>query len=435
MKIIHINTYDIVGGAARAAYRLHRGLRLQNHDSSILVEYAFSNDPDIVSYTPSMTLMNRVIRRLRRLSIELDKKPYGSSRPLLYEPFSGDRTQYGGRLPNRLPPCDLVNLHWIAGFVDYQPFFKHIPKHTPVVWTLHDMNPFTGGCHYDQDCGRYREACGFCPQLGATKISDLSYKILKRKKKIFKQVSPFSLHIVSPSHWLADEARRSSLLKKFPISIIPHGLDTDIFKPKNPLNARAALEIPYDVKVILFIAENTKNRRKGFTLLSDMLNTLDDKDHLCLISVGKGSSDLQSPILNLDLGYLESDRLLSLVYSAADIFIVPSLQEAFGQTALEAMACGVPVVGFNTGGIADIVRPGITGLLAPPLDMASLKNAVKDLLYDQKKRESMSANCRATVVKEYSLKVQALRYTGLYENMTLTFRQKFGLDHLKAQKE
>jgi len=417
MRILHINATDNIGGAGRAAYRLHTGLRRIGQDSAMFVLRRSSSDPDVIAFTPATDLFSRLRRRLRWEWINRSFTRYRNSRPEGLELFSDARTQYGPAPLRRLPLCDVINLHWVAGLVDYTSFFAQVPQHTPVVWTLHDMNAFTGGCHYDHGCGKYRDRCGACPQLGSEDERDLSRHVWERKRRASSQVEPGRLHIVTPSRWLAREAERSALLARLPVSIIPNSLDPDVFVPRERKVARAALQIPQEAAVVLFVSDSTVNRRKGFTLLAQALAGLSDLPDLFLVSLGRGRPSLEGTVPHRHLGHLGDDRLLALVYSAADLFVIPSLQDNLPNTVLEAMACGTPVVGFDVGGIPDMVRPGVTGVLAPVGDVNALREAIAELLQDPARRAEMSKNCRRIAVEEYALEVQARRYVELYEWM------------------
>jgi glycosyltransferase involved in cell wall biosynthesis len=279
------------------------------------------------------------------------------------------------------------------------------------------MNAFTGGCHLSYGCDKYAERCGACPQLGSSDPDDLSRQIWRRKREAFKQIDPDRLQIVTTSRWMAEQVTRSSLLGSFTVTIVPNSLDSDDFAPRNRSFARDTLGIPREARVVLFVAVSIAKRHKGFALLVQALAGLVDQSNLLLVSVGGGKPALDIPLPHLHLGYIENERLLSLVYSAADVFVMPSRQESFGQTAIEALACGIPVVGFAIGGIPDIVRPGVTGLLVPAGDVAALRSAIAQLLQDQTLRDEMSANCRRIAVEEYTLEVQARRYLELYETL------------------
>lgn len=418
VQVLHLSTNDIIGGAARAAYRLHQGLcRHQGTESFMLVRRRDSTDGGVLRFLPSRKLSDRIRRRLRKWRIDRDFSRYEESRPEGAERFSDDRSQYGTELTEQIPPCDVINLHWVGEFVDYGALFRMLPEEVPVVWTLHDMNPFTGGCHYDQGCDRYVGRCGACPQLGSTEEYDLSRQIYVRKKAALSEMSTDRVQIVADSHWLAQEAQRSSLLGRFPVSVIHYGLDLDTFAPREHALARSVLGVPPEAEVLLFVSASVENSRKGFSLLVQALTGIEGLPNLFLLSVGGGKPGFPSRLAHEHLGRVGNDRFLSLIYSAADVFVIPSLQEAFGQTALEALACGTPVVGFDVGGIPDMVRPGITGLLARVGSVDELRDAIAGLLGDPVAREAMAENCRRIAVEEYALEVQARRYIELYEKV------------------
>lgn len=417
MRILHINTTDIAGGAARAAYRLHLGLVDLGQESGMYVAQRSSSDGGVTRFTPPTSWKHRILPRIRGLSIYLDYALYNRSRPEGYELFRTDKNQYTSCVLKQLPVCDVINLHWIADFIDYKSFFTGIPGSIPIIWTLHDMNPFTGGCHYDDHCRRHREKCGQCPQLGSDSPRDLSARTWERKMKLFSRIGTHRLHVVTPSRWLADEVRSSSLMNRFPVSVIPNSLDTGTFSPVDKTLARSAFGLPHEAKTVLFVSESTTKHRKGFGYLSEALAGLSDIPGIHLVSLGKGIPPVPTSIPHLHLGSIENDRLLALAYSAADLFVIPSLQDNLPNTVLESIACGTPVVGFDIGGIPDMVRPQATGLLTPPGNTSDLRDAIRALLEDDSKRSSLSTNCLRVSVDEYSLKVQAKRYLALYQRM------------------
>lgn len=417
MRVIHLSTNDIHGGAAKAAYRLHHGLCLKGIDSVMFVANKVSDDPTVSAFVPSMHLKSRLCRVLRRIRLDVDFSAYRTSRPVGAEFFSDDRSEHGSDLWRQIPHVDLIHLHWVANFVDYSDFFRGVPSQIPIVWTMHDMYPFTGGCHYDHGCGKYVEECGACPQLGSNNPGDLSRKIWQRKRKVFGHIQPSHLHIVSSSRWLAGVVSESSLLGRFPGSVIPYGLDTTNFAPRDRSVSRVALEFPDDAKIVMFAAGEVANQRKGFGLLTQAMSRLPEKSDLFLLSLGRGRPVLDYNLQHKHLGHIENDQILSLAYSAADVFVIPSTQEAFGQTALESMACGTPVVGFSVGGIPDFIRNGVSGLVVPPGNVEALADAIDHLLGNEAVRVEMSANARQVAEKNYTLEVQARRYTDLYEQL------------------
>ena len=420
LKITHLSTEDISGGAARAAARLHAGLLRIGHDSRMVVAHRSSDDPAVSTLTRAASPYKSMVRAIERSRIQRGFLPYVKSRPAGSDMFSDDRSDYAADLPDGISPSDVMNLHWVAGFVDYARFFAIYGKSVPVIWTLHDMNVFTGGCHYDEGCGKFTAACGACPQLGSTDQNDLSRKIWSRKTKTFERLDATDLSIVADSKWLASEASRSSLLRKFPITSIPYGLDTETFSPRNRPDVRGALGIPLDASVIMFAAEVMTIKRKGLPTLVDALRAMAATANLLLLSVGRRMPDLPASIPHRYFGHVNSDVFLSLLYSAADVFVIPSIQEAFGQTALEAMACGTPVIGSAVGGIPEIVADNVTGYLVPPSSPEALRHAIVKLLSDPEKRAEMSANCRRVVLEGHTLEAQARSYEGVYRKMVRT---------------
>jgi glycosyltransferase involved in cell wall biosynthesis len=417
MRILHIATFDIYGGAARAAFRVHKSLINSGHESSFFVSRSSSGDGRVKTFIAPSDISSRVQRILRRKSIQRHLAHYRETMPKGYEAFSTDRSEHGGTVTHQLPQCDVINLHWIAGFVDYSTFFDKVPQNTPVVWTFHDMNPFTGGCHYDENCGKHEKGCGTCPQLGSCDLKDLSYKTWRRKQRILGRVPPERLKVVAPSQWLAQLASQSPLFKGFRVRRIPYGVDLEDFRSRDKFMARDLIGIPHTARVILFVSDWMTNRRKGLTFLMECLAQLRPNDDLLLLSMGRGGVPENHGIRHLALGHIQGDRFLSLVYSAADLFVIPSMQDNLPNTVLEALACGTPVIGFDTGGIPDMVRPGVTGLLVPAGSSTALKSAILTLIYDRDARQEMSLNCRRIAEDEYSLENQAREYIRLYEQI------------------
>jgi glycosyltransferase involved in cell wall biosynthesis len=418
MKVLHLSTNDEAGGAARAAYRLHQGLRAIGVDSALLCASRSGDDPTVRAIGKPAGRLGRLRRWARQKQIERDFGRYRGSRPAGLEPFSDDRSRYGAELPRLLPQADIVTLHWVARLIDYGAFFGGVARRTPVVWRLSDMNPFTGGCHYDEGCGRFVAACGACPQLGSRDPDDLSQQVWRRKRAALDRVPPGRLQIVALNQWIAGEARRSALLQGVPVHVIPNGLDTEAFAPRDRGYARQLLGLPPDALVVLFVAASTGNRRKGFGLLAEALAGLaDELPGLRLVSVGRGGAGVAGATPHLALGPLSQDRMLSLVYSAADVFVIPSLQDNMPSTVLEALACGTPVVGFDAGGVAEMVRPGETGLLARAGDVGELRGALRRLLADGALRRALGLRCRQVALAEYTQELQARRYLALYEQI------------------
>lgn len=417
MRVTQIAAVDIEGGAARAAYRLHQELLHLGLESRMFVQYRLSPDPLVHAFKPPMDFFSRARRRLRRHRLARDFLRYRASRPPAAEHFSDDRSEHGSDPLSQLPPSDLVNLHWVASFLDYGAFLPALSRRMPVVWTLHDMSVPAGGCHYDQGCQRYAAGCGRCPQLGSTEESDLSHQIWLRKQRILRQIPSGRLHIVAPSTWIARVAAESPLTESLGVTVIPYGVDAEIFAPQDRNFARHTLGLPQDSKVILFIAGTLTDPRKGLHLLERALTEPEVIPDLFLLMAGSGDPVIRSRLPHAHVPLVRNDRLLSVVYSAADLVVVPSRQDNLPNTVLESFACGVPVVAFAVGGIPDMVRPGITGTLVNPGDISALRRAVLELLHKPGMQAAMAENCRRIAIEEYGLAVQARRYAELYTSL------------------
>lgn len=340
---------------------------------------------------------------------------------------------YPGRMRNEFSPAmvpdmvpsdialllpDIVHMHWIGyGFLRIESLKKF---NRPIVWTLHDMWAFTGGCHVDQSCGRYVQECGACPQLGSKREKDLSHRIWQRKVDAWRDLD---LTIITPSNWLAECAKKSSLLKNQRIRVIPNGLKLNYFKPVPKESAKLLWNLPQNKKLILFGAMNASgDRNKGFHLMIEVLRSL-DQDKICNameLFVFGASEPKKPPDFGLKtryVGWLHDDVSLAALYSAADVMVVPSLQEAFGQTASEAMACGCPVVAFGTTGLLDIVDHLENGYLARPFESSDLARGIQWVLEDEGRYKKLCAAARQKAEKEYDLQKVASQYKYLYLNL------------------
>jgi glycosyltransferase involved in cell wall biosynthesis len=416
LRITHVSTNDISGGAARAAYRLHTGLRNLGHDSWMLVSHKESEDSSVAAFQPRRDLLSRIRRRvvsgyLARSWRGLAPRPAGATF------FSDDRSPYGAEILEQIPPSDILQLHWFASFVDYRKFFRRVPRGMPIVWTLHDMNPFTGGCHFDGNCGRFQARCGACPELFSTVQEDFSAEVWRRKKLGLSHLEEGGIQLVAPSRWLAGQARSSTLLGSMPIEVIPYGVDTETFQPRDRNAARARFGIARGAKVALFVAEWAGEKRKGLELLVEAIRRMKGTQDFWLAAIGRELPKELAGVQSVSINHVRDEMTMSMVYSLADIFVIPSIQDNLPNTLLEAMACGVPPVAFSVGGLVDVVRPGKTGVLLSLGDIDGLRDAIAGLMVNDEERLRMAAECRRIALKEYGLEVQARRYAVLYERL------------------
>jgi glycosyltransferase involved in cell wall biosynthesis len=415
MRVLHLSTLDSSGGAARATFRLHKGLIRQAVDSHMFVRNKFSHDDAVIRYKYPQGL-KKMLYKYRKSLIKADFDKYRQTRSPNQELFSDDRSALKTGFERQLPEVDIYHLHWTSGFVDLPAFFKDLNK--PLVWTLHDMFPFTGGCHYNDGCEKYKTRCSKCPQLGSVSEKDLSYFIWERKSKAISGLKN-KIIIRADSYWLANEAKKSNLFKDLDIDTIHYGIETDDFIPQDKMACRQALNIPVNSRVIVFGAPGVDNPRKGLNqLLITLLKLQKFYSNLFLLSFGEGALPSNIDLPNLHLGNVGNNNLLSLIYNCADVFVIPSLQEAFGQTALEAMSCGVPVAGFNTGGIPDMIENGLTGYLAETGNTESLTEAISKILkLDKNEYLKMADNCRGKVLDGFTLNYQADKYIEVYQKI------------------
>jgi glycosyltransferase involved in cell wall biosynthesis len=419
MKIIQVSNSDIQGGAARAAYRLHQGLIAIQQDSQMLVMDRRSQDKTVLKLEHFPT-------ELDSTSLSIIQKRYINQNRTSLSNTSFSLPYPGIDLTHHLADTDIINLHWVAYFQS-PVTLHHLLTHKPVVWTLHDMWAFTGGCHYSAGCTQYQQNCDACPQLQADPYS-LTAAVLQDRLELLGDTP---LVIVTPSQWLAHCAKQSRVLKNQRIEVIPYSLETDVFSPLNRVEAKQELGLEAGAIALLIGADNGNEHRKGFTELLQAL-------HLCrqnpqfqallaaqkfqLWGFGIPNEQLTEQLTELNLslhsfGKINSDRQLRQIYAAADLFVLPSLEDNFPNTMLEAMSCGTPVVAFEVGGIPDVVKNGVTGWTVPLGDIAAMAAAILDCIFANDLREQRGQASRQVMAEQYALTVQAQRYLELYEDL------------------
>jgi glycosyltransferase involved in cell wall biosynthesis len=409
MNVLLLSAFDTEGGASRSTYRLHQGLHKIGIHSKMLVQEKFSNDTTVIA---PKTRLEQGIAKARLTFDAYPLKQYTSRSETSFSPqWLPDTTL--NRISQISP--DLVNLHWInAAFMRIETISK---LKRPLVWTLHDMWAFSGGCHYNETCDRYTSSCGSCPQLGSQKDTDLSHWVWKRKLRAWQTLD---LTVVTPSKWLSQCVKASSLLKKTRVEVIPYGLDTDIYRPINQSTARELLNLPQDKHLVLFGAlQATGDKRKGFHLLQPALvdlsrNGWGDKIELVVLGASRSNTSPEFGFKSHYLGTLKDDLSISLVYAAADVFVAPSVQDNLPNTVLEAIACGTPCVAFNTGGIPDMIEHQRNGYLAEPFRISDLAQGIVWVLEDEERYARLAHRSREKAEQEFVLTLQAKRYESLF---------------------
>lgn len=399
MKILIVSSHDISGGAARAAYRLHTTLLKYKIQSIMLVQKKFSTNSTVIeikdknnnSFYDSFILNNYPNRT----------KTYFSSSII----NNNDLINY-----INTSNTDIVHLHWVTnGFLSVEDLAK-ISK--PIIWTLHDMWAFTGGCHYTEECERYKSICEECLVLNSNEKNDLSSINFKLKQKVYKRLS--SLNINGVSKWISNCAQQSSLFKDKPIYNLPNVLDTNIFKPYNKNNIRKELNLPLDKKIIIFGAmKATSDPRKGYKYLDKALNTLDRNNYTFLVF---GNTEKIQKNNIIFLGNINDEITLSKIYSCADVMIVPSIQENLSNTIIESLSCKTPVVAFDIGGNSDIIDHKENGYLAKAFNTQDLANGIEWIL-QHPNYDELCKNARKKVLNDFSEEIVIPKYIKLYEKI------------------
>lgn len=423
MKVLLVNTYD-TGGAANSCKRLHLGLLLEGITSKLLLKYKKNNWLNTFTFKQSpktLSLFVKIRNKVQRILREF--KPYNSqnvsnskeqafinNRHKGLEMFSYPNSDSDITQSEYYKVADIVNLHWVANFLDYTSFFEKNQK--PVVWTLHDMNPFSGGEHYEE---RYVGIDVFGFPIKRV-VTDEEKRIAKENIKIKKQAVEKieNLTIVAPSEWLAEEARASEVFKNKPVFCIPNGLDSAIYAPRDKEYSRVLFNIPRDKKVILFVADFIDNNRKGFVILKRAFEQLANPD-LVLCSIGNKNSNLESIEEIFELGPIYDERLMSVAYSAADVFVIPSLMDNLPNTVLESLMCGTPVIGFPVGGITDIIQDGLNGFIAEEISVDSLVETINKFLNNTSCLDN--TEIRKNALKKYDQTIQAKKYIELFDSI------------------
>jgi glycosyltransferase involved in cell wall biosynthesis len=412
LKVLLANTFEIRGGTGRVASRLHNGFLAAGVDSHFFVQIATGDNPHLV------TAKSKLARGMDVLRPTIDQIPLYLCAPGWRKQQFSSQWFPDSFLANVSPiQPDIINLHWICkGFVRIETLKK---LKQPIVWTMHDMWPFTGGCHHSDACLRFEQSCGACPMLGGQHERDLSRWVWNRKVNAWKKLE---FTVVSPSRWLAEQASRSSLFGGRRIEVIPNGVDTERYRPGDRNYVRQLFNFPLNKQLIMFGAADVSNTAKGLPDLKQALKRLIDmgwQDRVELVVVGASSHESLGdlPFKIHSLGRLSDDISLALVYGAVDLFVAPSIKESFGNMVMEAMACGTPCVAYKVGGVPDIIDHELNGYLATLHDIDSLASGINWVLEDISRWQILSSQARRKVESEFNLECLVKRYINLYTEL------------------
>ncbi len=416
MQILHINRSDTTGGASVAAMRLVTALNASGVEANMLV--AEKSVKSEMVYSVAGTRFGNIRLHYNFIMDLLAYLPYSKNRESRFA-FSTAKNGFDISRHPLVINSDIIHIHWFnQGFISTKGLGKLLSLGKPVVWTLHDMWSFTGGCHYTGNCNNYENTCRFCPLLIKNSETDISNKQFLIKKELYKN-GP--LNIVTCSNWLAGKAKKASLLQNKKIVPIPNPIDTNIYLPKKQREARERLNLPPDKKIILFGAANINDPRKGMLHLLKALDYLSktvDFSDIDLVVFGKATSGLkQSTKFRVHiLNYINNRNTIIDLYNAADVFVLPSLEDNLPNTVMEALSCGLPVAAFKTGGVPEMVDDGVCGSLSMPGDEIGLANGIKKILFNPD-ATIYRFNARDKAIKNYSQHIIANRYIDFYKQL------------------
>ena len=408
MRVLHLQSGELTGGAARGTYWLHSALRGIGVDSHLMISGRDAQgDASVTALADSQA--KRVDYALRNRIGNLPIRLYRKRQQRIFNTGLA-----GINITQTLAyrSADVIHLHWINGLVAMRSL-RSIEK--PIVWTLRDMWPLTGGCHYSIDCDRYEAGCGHCPQLASERRWDLSRAVVKAKNAAI----PSGLQVVGISDWLSDCARRSEVFRGHQTRTISNNIDTGMFSPLPIQVARQALSLPVDKQIILVGAQRVTDFYKGFDRFLEALSQSNSRSmHIVTFGRSAEAAMQEVDLPKTHLGFLSDAVSLRLAYSAADVFVAPSLMDAFGKTLAESMACGTPVVCFDATGPKDIVAHKETGYRARPYEPGDLAAGIDWVLsQDTQGGERLRQQSRQRAVEHFDSRVIARQYKTLYQEM------------------
>jgi len=418
LRVVHLNTYEGNGGAGRACLRLNDALNT-NADvhSQVMVYFQFKESAKTGTFSKNPFQKARAVFNI--LSERYLSKAFSKA---VKTPFS---LQWFGKSIAHHPTvkqADVIHIHWINhGFLSPKFIAQLDELEKPIVWTFHDSNAFTGGCHVRYSCENFHKECGFCPLLKISGKNDISHQTWKRKKKAYSELN---CHIVAPSHWMAESVKLSSLMGLREVTVIPNTIETNVFKPYVKSEAKKILKIDPDKFVLMSGFMPSKNdKHKGTDYLIAALHDLAGrpgivKENIELVIFGnKDNTDMpEFPFKTTFLGTISNDEHLAKCYSAADVFVTPSLEDNLPNTVMESLSCATPVVAFKTGGIPDMVHHLENGYLAEYESSEDLATGIEWLYHDENAPD-IQKEARRTVLTEFSEEVIAEKHVLLYQSL------------------
>ena len=412
-----VNTSEHTGGAAIAANRLMDALNKNGVKAEMLVRDKTSDNPAVAALPKSPVLRwNFVAERLQVFAACGFKKKHV---------FEFDNATFGTDITKtpQFKAADIIHLHWInQGFLSLNDIGKILKSGKPVVWTLHDMWPFTGICHHSGECRLWESQCHDCPKLPCKpRFKDMAFRTFKKKLNIYSQGK---ISFVACSDWLANLARASVLTNGNVVESIPNAIDTNFFSVGDKVEARKRLGLPQDKKLILFVAYKATDKFKGIDYLQEAVakacqERKEFREDVAVVPVGRESETLENSFETkaYPQRYVTSESVMRDLYRAADVLAMPTLQDNLPNTIAEAMACGKPCVGFEIGGLPQMIDSGKNGYLSRDLVSSDFAKGLVDTLYSPNYGE-MCENARAKADQSYSESSVSERYISLYNRIS-----------------
>jgi len=422
-NVLLVNRDASLGGAAQACQRLRRGLLKIGYTANLLARDADPGNGDVASDDSNRALWKKHERFGKLLRMEaVDRRVAWH-----FSAMAPSRTIASHPL---VQAAEVINLHWVADFITPRNVAELLDAGKPVVWTLHDQGPLTGGCHYAGNCRRFESLCRECPQL---RPEFRSLAVSAHEASIALLSGRANLSIVAPSRWLAAEVQRSAVFADLRVECIPNEVDLDVFHPAPGKDLRKRLGWSERALVVIFGGHYLDDRRKGFDLvLSALAKCLQDEEiarkvrrrELIFAAFGNGGAALEDFDLPIyDLGLKQTEEEMAEVYQSADVFVCASRADNLPNTIMEAMGCALPVLASAVGGIPEMVHHGVNGRLFPPNDAMALAVALCEVVRDPSPLSAMGGQSRAICERNYAQGTQALAYAGLFEDILRTSRE------------
>lgn len=393
-KILHLS-YSDSGGAGKAALRLCQAQRAAGWDAHLLVLNKTGDSAAVEQFQPGGGLPAKILREVRiRLARRRSRRPGCRAIQADY-PFSSCDSPYRGDLEQHLHRADIIHLHWVAGLLHLPTLLRPALATKPIIWTLHDFTPITGGCHYPAACAKFATGCNRCPILGSSQLRDRSSTGWQLRRKIFAAIG-CRLQFTAPSAWLVAKAEKSGVLNGQRFHLLRNTLDLECFQPHQRSTCRRLLNLPQDRRIVLFVADKANDRRKGGDRIEEVVGDIRSRINCHFASVGSGSG---FPGLTdyTPFGAIRDDRLLAMIYAAADVFLLPSRDDNLPNTAIEALASGTPVVCFASGGAPELLQQPTSGRVVPPGDVAAMAQAAVDIMAETTADDHHRSSRRAAV--------------------------------------